>query len=81
MSPQRPDLVKKALQPDYALGSHVAALALLFYTGTGLRQKYRSGAFISEHGSWDRSTLSGYRVVYVPFAGGMPSGAARRSQW
>jgi len=75
--PQRPDLVKKAIKPDYALGSHVAALGLLFYTGSGLPEKYRGGAFVSEHGSWDRSPLSGYQVVYVPFANGMPSGPAQ----
>jgi glucose/arabinose dehydrogenase len=75
--PQRPDLVKKAIKPDYALGSHVAALGLLFYTGTGLPQQYRGGAFVSEHGSWDRSPLSGYQVVYVPFENGMPKGAAQ----
>jgi glucose/arabinose dehydrogenase len=75
--PQRPDLVKKAIKPDYALGSHVAALGLWFYTGTGLPEKYRGGAFVAEHGSWDRSPLSGYQVVYVPFENGMPKGAAQ----
>jgi glucose/arabinose dehydrogenase len=77
MMPQRPDLVKKAIKPDYALGSHVAALGLWFYTGTGLPEKYRSGAFVSEHGSWDRTPLSGYQIVYVPFVNGMPSGPAQ----
>ncbi|TWI70032.1 glucose/arabinose dehydrogenase [Pseudoduganella lurida] len=77
VKPQRPDLVKKAIKPDYALGSHVAALGLLFYTGTGLPEKYRSGAFVAEHGSWDRSPLSGYQIVYVPFQNGMPTGAAQ----
>jgi glucose/arabinose dehydrogenase len=71
--PQRPDLVKKAIKPDFALGSHVAALGLLFYTGDKLAQ-YKGGAFVSEHGSWDRSPLSGYQVVYVPFENGMPKG-------
>lgn len=71
--PQRPDLVAKAIKPDYALGSHVAALGLLFYTGNGLPQ-YKGGAFVAEHGSWDRSPLSGYQIVYVPFANGMPTG-------
>jgi glucose/arabinose dehydrogenase len=74
--PQRPDLVKKAIKPDYALGSHVAALGLLFYTGNGLPQ-YKGGAFVSEHGSWDRSPLSGYQIVYVPFENGMPKGKAQ----
>jgi glucose/arabinose dehydrogenase len=73
--PQRPDLVAKAIKPDYALGSHVAALGLLFYTGNNLPEKYRGGAFVSEHGSWDRTPLSGYQVVYVPFENGMPKGS------
>jgi glucose/arabinose dehydrogenase len=72
--PQRPDLVKKAIKPDYALASHVAPLGVLFYTGKGLPTQYQNGAFISEHGSWDRSPLSGYEVTYVPFANGKPSG-------
>jgi glucose/arabinose dehydrogenase len=76
VKPQRPDLVKTAIKPDYALGSHVAALGLLFYTGDNLAN-YKGGALISEHGSWDRSPLSGYQVVYVPFANGMPSGPAQ----
>jgi glucose/arabinose dehydrogenase len=77
VKPQRPDLVKKAIKPDYALGSHVAALGLLFYTGAGLPAQYRSGAFVAEHGSWDRTPLSGYQVVYVPFENGMPKGQAQ----
>jgi glucose/arabinose dehydrogenase len=77
VKPQRPDLVKKAIKPDYALGSHVAALGLLFYTGAGLPPKYRGGAFVAEHGSWDRTPLSGYQVVYVPFENGMPKGQAQ----
>ncbi|MCI3206386.1 MULTISPECIES: sorbosone dehydrogenase family protein [Pandoraea] len=74
VTPQRPDLVAKAISPDYALGSHVAPLGLLFYRGHGLPERYRGGAFISEHGSWDRSPLSGYAVVYVAFKDGKPSG-------
>ena len=74
--PQRPDLVAKAIKPDFALGSHVAALGLLFYTGNGLPQ-YKGGAFVAEHGSWDRSPLSGYQIVYVPFENGMPKGKAQ----
>jgi len=72
--PQRPDLVAKAIPPDYAIGSHVAPLGLWFYTGTNLPAQYQGGAFISEHGSWDRSPLSGYMVVYVPFQNGKPAG-------
>ncbi|MEK6371032.1 MAG: sorbosone dehydrogenase family protein [Burkholderia gladioli] len=74
---QRPDLVAKAISPDYAIGSHVAPLGLWFYTGNNLPAEYRGGAFIGEHGSWDRSPLSGYAVVYVPFENGKPSGAPK----
>jgi glucose/arabinose dehydrogenase len=75
VKPQRPDLVAKAIVPDYALGSHVAALGLLFTSGSNaLGARYQNGAFVSEHGSWDRSPLSGYEVVFIPFAGGKPAG-------
>lgn len=73
--PQRPDLVAKAIPPDYAIGSHVAPLGLLFYTGNALPAQYRGGAFIGEHGSWNRTPLSGYTVDYVAFANGKPVGA------
>ncbi|UQY43563.1 PQQ-dependent sugar dehydrogenase [Mixta hanseatica] len=72
--PQRPDLVQKAIKPDYALSSHVAPLGLMFYTGTSLPEKYHGGAFISEHGSWDRTPLNGYRVSFVAFQNGRPVG-------
>ena len=72
--PQRPDLVKKAVSPDYALGSHVAALGLDFTTGGGLGGPFYEGAFIGQHGSWNRSDPSGYKVVFVPFRNGRPSG-------
>ena len=72
--PQRPELVQKAIKPDFALASHVAPLGLLFYTGTNLPAMFRGGAFISEHGSWDRSPLSGYEVSYVRFVNGRPTG-------
>lgn len=72
--PQRPDLVAKAIPPDYALSSHVAPLGLTFYTGDNLPNSYRGGAFIGEHGSWDRSPFNGYRVVFVPFKDGKPDG-------
>jgi glucose/arabinose dehydrogenase len=74
--PQRPDLVKQAIPPDYALSSHVAPLGLAFNTGNGLPDKYRGGAFVGEHGSWDRGKFNGYKVVYVPFTDGKPSGPA-----
>ncbi len=74
---ERPDLVSKALVPDYALGSHVAALGLTFYRAKLLGEKYSGGAFIGEHGSWNRRPFSGYRVVFVPFANGTPIGKAQ----
>ena len=76
VQPQRPDLVAKAIAPDYALSSHVAPLGLVFYTGTNLPAHYRGGAFIGEHGSWNREVLNGYKIVYVPFANGQPAGPA-----
>ncbi len=76
VKPQRPDLVAKAIPPDYALSSHVAPLGLVFDTGDGLPAKYSGGAFVGEHGSWDRQILNGYKVVFVPFADGKPSGMA-----
>jgi glucose/arabinose dehydrogenase len=75
--PQRPDLVAKAIAPDYALSSHVAPLGLVFYTGDSLPASYKGGAFVGEHGSWDRDELNGYKVVFVPFAGGQPNGMAQ----
>jgi glucose/arabinose dehydrogenase len=77
VQPKRPDLVARAIPPDYALSSHVAPLGMVFYTGTNLPPAYRGGAFISEHGSWNRKPLNGYRVVYVPFSDGRPSGKAQ----
>ncbi|MER8669799.1 sorbosone dehydrogenase family protein [Mesorhizobium sp. M1156] len=74
--PQRPDLVAKAIVPDYALSSHVAPLGLAFYTATSLPDAYRGGAFVGEHGSWNRTRFNGYKVVFVPFSGGRPSGVA-----
>lgn len=71
---QRPDLVARALKPDYALGSHVAALGLWFSQDNALPVRYHGGAFVAEHGSWDRSPLSGYQVVFVPFQQGKPTG-------
>jgi len=72
---QRPDLVAKAIKPDYALGSHVAALGLAFYRGSQFPQHYHTGAFIGMHGSWNRSNLVGYKVAFVPFVNGRPAGA------
>jgi glucose/arabinose dehydrogenase len=71
---KRPDLVSTAITPDYPLGSHTASLGLLFYRGTAFPAAYRGGAFVSQRGSWNRSTFAGYRVAFVPFAGGKPAG-------
>jgi len=70
----KPELVKKAIVPDFALGAHTASLGLAFYTGKAFPEKYRNGAFIAQHGSWNRQVLSGYRMVFVPFKDGKPSG-------
>ena len=71
---QRPDLVAKAIKPDYALGSHTASLGLAFYNGKDFPERYQGGAFIGMHGSWNRSKMVGYKVAFVPFANGKPSG-------
>ena len=77
VKPQRPDLVASALVPDYALSSHVAPLGLVFDTMDGMGPTYKGGAFVGEHGSWDRQILNGYKVVFVPFSGGKPNGTAQ----
>jgi len=74
VKPQRPDLVAKAIKPDYALGAHTASLGLAFYRGDLFPARYKGGVFIGQHGSWNRKPPSGYRVVFVPFANGKPSG-------
>ncbi|HZV38538.1 MAG TPA: sorbosone dehydrogenase family protein [Pseudoxanthomonas sp.] len=76
VQPQRPELVARAIPPDYSLGSHVAALGLAFAQGTRL-PGYEHGAFIGEHGSWNRREFSGYKVVFVPFENGKPQGQPR----
>src|SRR6187402_2709175 len=70
----KPELVKKTLVPDFALGSHTASLGLAFYKGTAFPEKYRNGAFIAQHGSWNKKKLSGYQMIFVPFKNGKPSG-------
>jgi glucose/arabinose dehydrogenase len=72
--PQRPDLVAQAIKPDYGLSSHVAPLGLIFSEGQHLSPAFANGAFIGEHGSWDRSPLNGYQVIFVPFVNGRPVG-------
>jgi glucose/arabinose dehydrogenase len=67
-------MVAKAIKPDYGLSSHVAALGLTFSQGQRLAPAFANGAFVGEHGSWDRTPLNGYQVIFVPFAGGRPSG-------
>lgn len=74
IAPQRPDLVAKAITPDYALGNHVAPLGLAFSEGSALTERFKSGAFIGEHGSWNRNPPSGYKVAFVSFVGGRPAG-------
>lgn len=74
VQPQNPELVAKALVPDYALGAHTASLGLAFYQGNLLPAQYQGGAFIGQHGSWNRSPRSGYKVIFVPFNQGQPQG-------
>lgn len=74
VKPPRPDLVAQAIAPDYALGSHVAPLGMVFAEGPGLLPALRSGVFVGEHGSWNRQQKSGYKVVFVPFVQGQPAG-------
>jgi glucose/arabinose dehydrogenase len=73
VTPPRPDMVAKAISPDYALGAHVAPLGMAF-SNDRMAAPYSSGAFIGQHGSWNRKPRSGYNVVFVPFAGGKPNG-------
>jgi hypothetical protein len=74
VQPQRPDLVAKAIAPDYALGAHTASLGLAFNTGNLFPPEMANEAFIGQHGSWNRKPRSGYKVIFVPFADGAPSG-------
>ena len=74
VEPPRPDLVAKAVKPDYALGSHVAPLGLSTAEGSRLPAQFRNGMFIGQHGSWNRKPRSGYTVVFVPFTAGRPAG-------
>ena len=74
VQPQRPDMVAKAIKPDYGLSSHVAALGVTFSQGETLSPAFADGAFVGEHGSWDREPLNGYQVIFVPFSNGRPLG-------
>lgn len=75
VQPPRPDMVERAIAPDYALGAHTASLGLAFGAGEAMPPRYREGAFVGQHGSWNRSVPSGYRVVFVRFDAGEPVGA------
>jgi glucose/arabinose dehydrogenase len=77
VSPQRPDLVAKAIVPDYALGAHTASLGLTFNTGSLFPPEMANGAFVGQHGSWNRKPYAGYKVIFVPFVDGKPSGEPR----
>ncbi len=74
VQPQNPAMVAKAIAPDYALGAHVAALGLAYYNADTFPSRYRGGAFIGEHGSWNRAQMSGYKVEFLPFKDGKPDG-------
>jgi glucose/arabinose dehydrogenase len=74
VKPQRLELVASAIVPDYALGNHTASLGLVFYEGNLLPKQYAGGAFVGQHGSWNRKPRSGYKVIFVPFSSGQPSG-------
>jgi glucose/arabinose dehydrogenase len=76
VKPPRPDMVEKAISPDYAVGAHTASLGLTFANGSRLGSEFREGAFVGQHGSWNRNPFSGYKVIFVPFANGKPSGQA-----
>jgi glucose/arabinose dehydrogenase len=72
--PTRPDLVAKAIVPDYALGAHTASLGLTYAGTTSLPAPFANGMFVGQHGSWNRKPRSGYKVIFVPFSNGRPNG-------
>ncbi|MEJ6789321.1 sorbosone dehydrogenase family protein [Brevundimonas sp. BR2-1] len=74
VEPANPGMVARALKPDYALGAHTASLGLTFGEGPLFPAQYRDGAFVGQHGSWNRKPRNGYRVIFVPFANGAPAG-------
>jgi glucose/arabinose dehydrogenase len=74
VKPPQPDLVAKAIKPDYALGPHTASLGLTSAQGSSLPDPFKQGMFVGQHGSWNRDPLSGYKVIFVPFSGGKPNG-------
>jgi glucose/arabinose dehydrogenase len=76
VKPANPEMVAKAIAPDYAVGAHTASLGLAFAEGARLGGQFTEGAFVGQHGSWNRDPFSGYKVIFVPFSGGQPSGEA-----
>jgi glucose/arabinose dehydrogenase len=74
IKPQRPDLVARAIVPDYALGPHTASLGLAWSGASALPSRFVGGMFVGQHGSWNRAPRSGYKVIFVPFSRGVPSG-------
>ena len=72
--PPRPDLVARAMAPDYALGPHTASLGLAWSASSTLPEPFHHGMFVGQHGSWNRKPFSGYKVIFVPFRGGRPAG-------
>ena len=74
VKPRHPDLVAKAIVPDYALGPHTASLGLAYSNSTTLPARFTHGMFVAQHGSWNRKPRSGYRVIFVPFRDGKPAG-------
>ena len=74
MKGDREDLVKKTIVPDVDLGAHTASLGMAFYNQKAFPEKYKKGAFVGQHGSWNRSKLSGYKVLFIPFKNEKPSG-------
>jgi glucose/arabinose dehydrogenase len=77
VEPQKPELVAKAIQPDYALGPHTASLGLAYSDDNALADGYNNGLFVGQHGSWNRKPRSGYKVIFVPFTNGDPAGEPR----
>jgi glucose/arabinose dehydrogenase len=76
VKPKQPDFVAQAIVPDYALGPHTASLGLACWSGTTLSDRFASGMFVAQHGSWNRKPRGGYKVIFVPFSGGSPAGMA-----
>jgi len=74
IEPQRPELVDRAIVPDYALGSHTSSLGLTWSGASAMPPRFMTGMFVGQHGSWNRKPYSGYKVIFIPFEHGKPSG-------